>query len=177
MHAVGADDDVGGRARAVRESQLDARRPLLDPDAPVTEMESVVAQVLAERLQQRHPVHAVVGRPERGLVDAVAPDRMIGDDLAGAPVADHERARHHGHGLDLLAETEPPQLARPVGRQRDGGADLAQLVRRFVDVAADAALAQREREHQPADPAADDRDLHRLRRSPACARGRARSRR
>ena len=84
---------------------------------------------------------------------------MVGDHLAGDPVADDQRRRHDGHGLDLLAEPEPPQLARAVGRQRDRGADLAQLVRLLVDLDADAALAQREREHQPTDPAADDGDL------------------
>ena len=75
------------------------------------------------------------------------------------PAPDHERRRDDRDGLDLLAEPEPPQLARAVGRQRDRGADLAQLVRLLVDLAADPALAQGEREDQPADPAADDGDL------------------
>ena len=102
---------------------------------------------------------AVVGRAERRLVGSVAAHRMVGDDLAGVPAPDDQRRGDDGHGLDLLAEPEPPQLARAVGRQRDGGADLAQLVRLLVELAADPALAQREREDQPADPAADDRDL------------------
>ena len=57
-------------------------------------------------------------------------------------------------------EPEPAQLARAVARQRDRGADLAQLARLLVDLEADPALAKREREDQPADPAADDGDLH-----------------
>ena len=75
------------------------------------------------------------------------------------PAPDDQRRGDDRDGLDLLAEPEPPQLARAVGRQRDRGADLAQLVRLLVDLAADPALAQGEREDQPADPAADDGDL------------------
>ena len=71
---------------------------------------------------------AVVRRAERRFVRAVAPHRMVGDDLAGVPAPDDERGGDDRHGLDLVAEPEPAQLARAVGRQRDRGADLAQLV-------------------------------------------------
>ena len=117
---------------------------------------------------------AVVGRAERRLVGPVAADRVVGDDLAAVPAPDDERRRDDRDGLDLLAEPEPAQLARAVGRQRDRGADLAQLVRLLVDLEADPALAQGEREDQPADPAADDGDLrpgHRPTPSPPCRAG------
>jgi hypothetical protein len=84
---------------------------------------------------------------------------VVGDDLAGVPAPDHQSRGNDRHRLDLLAEAEPAQLARAVGRQRDGGADLAQLVRLLVELEADPAFAQREREDQPTDPTADDRDL------------------
>ena len=146
---------------AVREAQLGARSALLDADAAAAEVQPLAAQPVAERLQQRDAVHAVVGRAERRLVGAVAADRVVGDDLAGVPAPDHQRRGDDRDGLDLLAEPEPPQLARAVGRQRDRGADLAQLVGLLVDLAADPALAQGEREDQPADAAADDGDLER----------------
>ena len=116
---------------------------------------------------------AVVGRAEGRLVGAVAPDRVVGDDLAAVPAPDDERRRDDRDGFDLLAEPEPPQLARAVGRQRDRGADLAQLVRLLVDLEADPALAQGEREDQPTDPAADDGDLRRRPSSYAIAAVRA----
>ena len=122
---------------------------------------------------------AVVGRAECRFVGAVAPDRVVGDDLAAVPAPDDERRRDDRDGFHLLAEPEPPQLARAVGRQRDRGADLAQLVRLLVDLEADPALAQREREDQPTDPAADDGDLrpsHRPTPSPPSARAPGRSR-
>jgi hypothetical protein len=103
---------------------------------------------------------------------------MVGDDLAGDPVPDDERRGHDRDRLDLLGKPEPPQLAGAVRRQRDGGADLAQLGRLLIDLGADPALAQGERENQPADPAADDGDLgHRPRRLPVCAPEPTRSRR
>ena len=155
------------------------RTPLLDADAPAAEVQPLAAQPVGECLQERDAVHAVVGRAERRLVHPVAPDRMVGDDLAGVPAADDERRGDDRHGLDLVAEPEPPQLARAVARQRDRGADLAQLARLLVDLEADPALAQGEREDQPTDPATDDGDLqlgHRATRSPACAPEPARSR-
>ena len=126
----------------------------------MAEMQPVAGQPVTQRLQERDAVHAVVGRAERRLVGPVAADRMVGDHIAGAPVADDERRWHDRDRLDLLAEPEPPQLARAVGRQRDRGADLAQLAGVLVDVAGDSALAQGERQDEPADSAADDRDLH-----------------
>ena len=134
MHAVGADDHVGRRGRPVREPQLGARVALLDADAAAAEVQPFAAEPVGERLQQRDAMDAVVGRAERRLVDAVAAHRMVGDDLAGDPVPDDQRRGHDRDGLDLLAEPEPPQLARAVGRQRDGGADLAQLVGLLVDL-------------------------------------------
>ena len=139
-------------------------------------MQAVAVQVLAQGLQQRHAVHAVVGRAERRLVRAVAPDRMVGDHLAGVAAADHQRGGNDRDGLDLLAEPEAPQLPRAVGRQRDRRADLAQFVCLLVDVEVDPALAQSEREDQASDAAADDRDLHGVRRSRECGPGPARSR-
>ena len=123
----------------------------------MVEIEPFVTERIAERLQQRDPVHAVVGRAERRLV--AIPHRVVGDHVARDPVSDDERRRDDRDGLDPLAEPEPPQLARAVGRQRDRGADFAQLVRLLVDLDGDPALAQGERQDQAADPAADDGDL------------------
>ena len=179
VHAVGADDQVGGRARPVRELQLGARVALVDADAAAAEVHPLVREPVGERLQQRDAMDAVVGRAERRFVDAVATHRVVGDDLAAVPAPDDQRRWDDRDGFDLLAEPEPPQLARAVGRQRDRGADLAQLVRLLVDLEADPALAQREREDQPTDAAADDGDLqpgHRSTRSPSRGRARARSR-
>ena len=86
-------------------------------------------------------MHAVVGRPEPRFVGAVAADRVVGDDLAAVPAPDDQRRGDDGDGFNLPAEPEPPQLARAVRRQRDGGADLAQFVGLLVDLGADPALA------------------------------------
>jgi hypothetical protein len=159
MHAVGADDHVGCGARAVRELQLGARTALVDAEAAAAEVQPVACQPIGERLQQRDAMHAVVGRSERRLVHAVAPDRMVGDDATCVPGPDDEGRGNDGDGLDLLAEPQAPQLTRPIGGERDRSADLPQLVSLLIQLEADLALAQRERQDQPADSAADDSDL------------------
>ena len=73
-------------------------------------------------------MHAVVGRAERRLVRPVAPDRVIGDDLAGIPAPDDQRRWNDRDRLELIADPEAAQLARAVSRQRDRGTDLAQLL-------------------------------------------------
>ena len=47
-----------------------------------------------------------------------------------------------------------------VGQERDADAQLPHLRRALVHAAGDAALVQGEREGEPADAAADDRDVH-----------------
>ena len=90
--------------------------PLLDGHAPPAEVQSLALQPVGERFQERDAVHAVPWRAERCFVHAVAPDRMVGDDLAGIPASDDERRRDDRHGLELVPEPEPAQLARAVGR-------------------------------------------------------------
>ena len=159
MNAVRADHHVRVSTAAVGEMQLDAGTQLLDAHAPAGEVQPLASKWFAECLQERDAMHPVVRGFERRLVRPVTPDRMVGDDLAGVPAADDERRGNNRDSLDLLADPEPTQLACPVSRQRDGGTDLAQLVRLLVDLEADPALAQREREDQPTDSAADDGDL------------------
>ena len=63
-------------------------------------------------------------------------------------------------GRQCLSEAERGQLAHAVGQQRDPHAQLLHLRRALVHAAGDAALVQGEREREPADAAADDRDVH-----------------
>ena len=58
----------------------------------------------------------------------------------------------------MRPEPELLEEARPVGRQRHRGADLAQLGGLFVDVDAEAVPAQCDGEGQTADAGADDGD-------------------
>jgi hypothetical protein len=83
---------------------------------------------------------------------------MVGDDRAGVPAPDDERRGHHGHGLDMLAEPEPAQLAGAVGRQRDRGADLAQFAGAFVDLHRETRPLQRDAQGQATDPGPGDHD-------------------
>ena len=134
VHAVSADDYVGGRTRAAGEMQLDAGAPLLDADASAAEVQALASKPVGECLQERNAVHAVVRARRRRFVRPVMSDRVVGDDLAGVPAPDHQRRRDDRDSLDLLADPEPAQLPRPVARQRYRGADLAQLVRLLVDL-------------------------------------------
>ena len=90
-----------------------------------------------------------------------------------------QRRMTSADGTTDTASTWSPSPSRrssrvPLADSADRRADLAQLVRLLVDLKADPALAQGEREDQPADPAADDGDLqvgHRIMRSPGVRAG------
>jgi hypothetical protein len=60
----------------------------------------------------------------------------------------------------VLAEAERGELAHRVREQRDADSQLTHLRRALVDATGDAVLAQGKREGEPADAAADDRDVH-----------------
>ncbi len=75
-----------------------------------------------------------------------------------AAVAVDQRRDVEDHFLECGPQADAVDETRAVGRQRDGGADLAQLGGLLVEVDLDAVLAQRQRERQPADPGADDGD-------------------
>ena len=96
------------------------------------------------------------GAPKRWRY--AGPDVMRANEAAAAAIP-VDQGRHLGPARgELRGQPELLEEASRVGRQRDGGADLAQLGGLFVDVDADAVLAQRDRQRQSANAGADDCD-------------------
>jgi hypothetical protein len=153
MHAVGGDHDVGLHALAVLELQpaggVHARHA-------VPEVQAIGIDPVGEQLEQRHAVHPVVGGAERVRVGVVLAHRVAADQLAVVAAADAQRRRLRRDGGQRVTQAQAHELADAVGRERDGGADLAQLGGLLVDVGLDAAVGQRPRQGQAADAAAGD---------------------
>ena len=96
----------------------------------------------------------------RYVVPRKAAARLAVDQLsepveeAALPVLDAQR-------FEDLLQPEPRQFAHRVRQKRDADAELLDLRHRLVDPALEPALLQVQREAEPGDAAADDRDLHR----------------
>src|SRR5262245_7367681 len=155
--AVGADDQVGFDHASVGEARACLSRAGLDLDAAGAEMEKLARQLPAQHLDQVGAMHRQIGRPELPLIHPLA--KHLGDDVAAVPGA---------HQLVLRFETdlrnggiEPERAKRldRVGRQRDPGADLADLRRLLVDLDLEVAPVHRHGGGQSANPGTDDGDL------------------
>ncbi len=88
-----------------------------------------------------------------GLAKDVAPVRRLVDQLARAD-ADH---------VELIEESEAGEMPDRVRQDVDADAQLAHLAGALVDRRREALLVQRECEREPADAAADDRDVQTVR--------------
>ena len=94
------------------------------------------------------------------IAGALAP-RLLVDEL---PEAIEEAALGvlDSSAQQLIAEAERREFTHAVRQQRDADAELLEFRRGLVDATCDAALMQIQREREPANPAADDRDGHGL---------------
>jgi hypothetical protein len=98
--------------------------------------------------------------PTSGIRVARGPPARLGVDELAKAVEEAALAVLDPLARQRLAEPERGQLTHGVGQQRDPDSQLLHLGRALVHSAGDAALVQREREGEPADAAADDRDVH-----------------
>src|SRR5262249_38860616 len=165
VDAVAGDGEVGGggRARCARGRRAEVQG---HPALALVDAETVMIRaqrVRAEALQCRLP---------EDEMRAPAVDAHLGDGVAGVPAA--------RLGIDELAEaveeaplavmdplagrgvTEPEggQLAQGGGKGGDAYAEPAPRGRALVHAAGEPALVQSQREGEPANAAADDRDVH-----------------
>ena len=146
--------------RAGLETQFDVIGGLRKPDAFAVEMNGA-----GLCLQQRLRDHAMqIAAMDGDVGKAVALDRFQAEveqlpALPGIPQPDRLAGRQHLDLLQRLLEPERVENARAVGADLHAGAKLAQFRRLLVDIDIDAAPDQRQRRRQPADAAADDRDV------------------
>ena len=116
-------------------------------------------------LQHRLRDHAMqIAAMDGDVGKAVALDRFQAEveqlpALPGIPQPDRLAGRQHLNLFQRLLEPERVKHAGAVGADLHAGAKLAQLGRLLVDIDVDAAANQRQRRRQPADAAADDRDV------------------
>ena len=94
----------------------------------------------------------------RVLVAGVLAALLLVDELAEA-VEEAALAVLDAGRQQLVRDTERGEFAHRMRQQRDADAELLHLRRALVDRAGDAAPMQVEREREPGDAAADDRDL------------------
>jgi hypothetical protein len=99
---------------------------------------------------QGHPVQAEERRAEGVPVPLVTSGR--GDQVAVAAIAMNHPGGLGRHPRQSLAQAQVRQHSRRVGRQRDGGADLAQLGGLLQNVSGDAPAAQQQRQGEPTPP-------------------------
>ena len=126
------------------------------PVADAAEVQVGVVHGGGQRLLQVDAVDAPVRRAEPGAV--VRPAGVRGDPLGAAPVAVDQLGRLGGDGVEGLSDAEAVELPGAVRRERDGRADLAQLVGALVEVDGDPGALQGDPEGEPADARPDDGD-------------------
>ena len=85
--------------------------------------------------------------------------RRFGQRAAIVPAALVKERRPVRHLGAFLAKAEPDQKARRVRPDVDAGADFGEQARLLIDLHVEAGLQQADRGGEPADAAADDRDL------------------
>ena len=132
---------------------------LLDAGAKPIGDDAVLADALLHGLVQHAVQRAAVDADLRILVAGALAARLLVDELAEA-VEEAALGVLDAGREQLVAQAERGEFAHAVRQQRDADAELLQLGRRLVDAARDAARMQVERERQPANPAADDCDVH-----------------
>ena len=168
MDAVGADQHVAARGRAVRAAAVeeicgDAAIVLREGAEPVTEMEAALAEPRARRLvddvlqlaamdrELRH-VEARIGAAQ--LAPDLLPEAVEIEQLVGA---DRDR-------VEPLQQPEFLQLLDGVRQRVDADAKLADAVGLLIDLALDAARMQHQRGDEPAHSSAGNDGLHALER-------------
>ena len=164
MHAVAGDHHratLGGKlhaGRGVLEMRGGAAIVLLDTGAAVIGDDAVGARARDERREQHHLQVTAVDREHRPFVAAVAPARIVVDQLAEAVVV----ADLGGGDRDLgerILQAELGQFLAGMRQQVDADAERLDLRRGLVDAAGNAGLMQPQPERQPADAGADDDDI------------------
>jgi hypothetical protein len=83
---------------------------------------------------------------------------MVVGDLAADRVTVERGRRRKSEVAQSRLDAEPAMHLHGIRALLDAGADPRELVRLLVDLGADAALPQRRRQSEPADPGADDRN-------------------
>ncbi len=159
MDAVGADQHVGGDARAVVEPGLDAVAPVGEADQAVAEMDALGREARGDDREQVGAVHGQVRRAVELLAARVERRPLQRAAVLPAPLMGAERP--HGLAVERRAEAEPIEDPRRVRPHVDAAADLGQLRRLLVDVDVEAGLAQRHGGREAADAGADDGDRER----------------
>ena len=168
---------TGGSARPdgrFLEHEPRAALVLLDAGAEMVGDDAIRPEPLLHGAIEREMQRAAMDADFRILVAGRLAARLLVDELAEA-VEEAAFGVLDSGAQQFIAEAERGELAHRMRQQRDADAELLQLRRRLVDAARDPARMQIEREREPANPAADDRDGHVIRHSRARPKARLRA--
>ena len=153
VNAVGADHDVGLDLAAVGKARYGVLGAALDRHGAHAGADLGGLERAGEDRQQVGAVHRQIGRAEF-FFEVAAPRAR--DVAATVPGADVEKVGIAGDGVDLVLDAERAQRLDGIGRGVEPGADLAQIRRLLAHDGLGAAMLQRQRRGEPADPASHD---------------------
>ena len=158
IDAVAADGDRASDRRAAAETKPDVPPLLLDPNALMTGDDAVPAQAADRRAVEDH-VQLAARNAQLGIRIARFPPalflvKQLTEAVEEAALAHLDRRRNH-----LAVQSQRRQLAHGMRQERDANAQLLQFGRGLVYPGGNPALVQIERQTQPGNAAADDRDL------------------
>ena len=157
MDAVGADQHIGFDARAVFEPGLGAVAAIGEPDEAVAEMHPLGRETRGDDRQQIGAVDRQVRRAVELFAERIERGALQGSPVLPAALVAADRA--HALAVEPLAEAEPVEDAGRIRSHVDAAADFGQLRRLLVDIDREAGPSQRHSGAEPADAAADHRDL------------------
>src|SRR6266568_3222195 len=157
MDSIRTDEDIAGGSGAIGERDGDAARVLLETVDMRVQAEALVTEAAQEHVEQISPVGVIVRctemrlRPlaERSPVEAVA--------IVPGPVVPPLRVDRHT--CQCVTEAERPENACRIGTELNAGSNLTEGLGLLEQKRFDAALAERQRQGDAADPAACDQDF------------------
>src|ERR1700722_2450480 len=160
MHAVGADHELCRHRRAGFETQFDVAGGLRKANAFAAQVNG--AGLCLQHRLRNHTMQ--VAAMDGDVGESIALDRFQAEieqlpALPGVPQPDRLAGRQHLDFLQRVLEPERVKHAGAVGADLYTSAELAQFRRLLVDIDLDAAANERQRGDEPADAAADDRDV------------------
>lgn len=166
MDAIGTDQHIAlGLQRiaaiALLESGHHAIATIRKRDQAAAGAQRIVAQPCTHRIEQHAMQLAAMNGKLRRIEARVGAAQLAPNHLAEAVGID-QLARANAGAIERRQQAESGKFLDRVWQRVDANAEFAQLAHLLEHGARDTNIMQRQRRRQPADPTADDQDVHRI---------------